>query len=210
MIAELLSNQDSSTKPGPIKDCSSHSKHSTSVYCYNCSRRGHFGYECSEKRMQGNMFPTSPFIYCYDNEYDIKRRENRLKRKVADLQEAGLLPKWPEAPWQEEQLEEHSHRKRSKHGKELRRRHSRDGEQHKRTKVSRGERPRGEKHRKGAELYHSPEEDFPRGCGRQEFKASRVHHKSLFQAFSRDTSPDHRDNLFLIKQRRKKSRQKSW
>lgn len=39
--------------------------------------------ECSEKRMHGNMFPTSPFVYYYDDECDIKRRANRLKRKVA-------------------------------------------------------------------------------------------------------------------------------
>lgn len=39
--------------------------------------------ECSEKRMQGNMFPTSPFVYYYDDECDIRRRANRLKRKVA-------------------------------------------------------------------------------------------------------------------------------
>lgn len=33
--------------------------------------------------MQGNMFPSSPFVYYYDDECDIKRRANRLKRKVA-------------------------------------------------------------------------------------------------------------------------------
>ncbi|NXB99025.1 ZCHC7 protein, partial [Orthonyx spaldingii] len=86
------------TKPGPIKAASSHSDRSMSVYCYNCSRKGHFGYECSEKRMQGNMFPSSPFVYYYDDEHDIKRRANRLRRKVADLQEAGLLPEQSETP----------------------------------------------------------------------------------------------------------------
>ncbi|NXE12816.1 ZCHC7 protein, partial [Lophotis ruficrista] len=71
------------TKPGPIKAASSHSERSAVVYCYNCSRKGHFGYECSEKRMHGSMFPASPFVYYYDDECDIKRRANRLKRKVA-------------------------------------------------------------------------------------------------------------------------------
>lgn len=33
--------------------------------------------------MQGNMFPTSPFVYYYDDECDIRRRASRLKRKVA-------------------------------------------------------------------------------------------------------------------------------
>ncbi|NWI26929.1 ZCHC7 protein, partial [Sula dactylatra] len=87
------------TKPGPVKAASSHSGHSASVYCYNCSRKGHFGYECSEKRMHGSMFPTSPFICHYDDENDINRRANRLKRKVAELREAGLLPEQPETPW---------------------------------------------------------------------------------------------------------------
>ncbi|NXB35167.1 ZCHC7 protein, partial [Eulacestoma nigropectus] len=86
------------TKPGPIKAAGAHSERSVAVYCYNCSRKGHFGYECSERRMQGNMFPSSPFVYYYDDECDIKRRANRLKRKVADLQEAGLLPEQSETP----------------------------------------------------------------------------------------------------------------
>ncbi|KFP90636.1 Zinc finger CCHC domain-containing protein 7, partial [Apaloderma vittatum] len=87
------------TKPGPIKARSSRFKPSASAYCYNCSQKGHFGYECSEKRMHGSMLPASPFIYCYDDEYEVKKRANRLKRKVAELQEAGLLPEQSEAPW---------------------------------------------------------------------------------------------------------------
>ncbi|NXC71173.1 ZCHC7 protein, partial [Anhinga anhinga] len=87
------------TKPGPIKAASSHLERSALVYCYNCSRKGHFGYECSEKRMHGSMFPTSPFIYYYDDEYEINRRAKRLKRKVAELQGAGLLPEHSETPW---------------------------------------------------------------------------------------------------------------
>lgn len=39
------------------------------------------------------MFPASPFIYYYDDEYDIKRRANRLKRKVAGtVYLGGSLP----------------------------------------------------------------------------------------------------------------------
>ncbi|NWI67092.1 ZCHC7 protein, partial [Todus mexicanus] len=82
------------TKPGPIKAASSRSMRSAIVYCYNCSRKGHFGYECSEKRMHGSMFPSCPFIYCYDDEYDIRRRAHRLKKKVAGTVRLGrnLLP----------------------------------------------------------------------------------------------------------------------
>ncbi|KAK2510911.1 Zcchc7 [Columba guinea] len=82
------------TKPGPIKVAGAHTERSASVYCYNCSQEGHFGYECSERRMHGSMFPASPFICYYDDEYDIKRRANRLKRKVAGTVYLGrsLLP----------------------------------------------------------------------------------------------------------------------
>ncbi|NXY09425.1 ZCHC7 protein, partial [Pteruthius melanotis] len=86
------------TKPGPIRAAGSSSERSVAVYCYNCSRKGHLGYECSERRMQGNTFPSSPFVCYYDDECDIRRRASRLKRKVADLQEAGLLPEQPETP----------------------------------------------------------------------------------------------------------------
>ncbi|KAJ7411594.1 zinc finger CCHC-type containing 7 [Pitangus sulphuratus] len=221
------------TKPGPIKTASGHSERSVSVYCYNCSRKGHFGYECSEKRMHGSMFPTSPFVYYYDDECDIKRRANRLKRKVADLQEAGLLPEQSKAPCQEEQLEEHSHKKKSKPWKGQHRKQNRDGEQYKKMKVSQAGKSREKKNRRGVEILCDPEGDFPRGCKQQLHKGSRVRRKSVFQAFSgrkagcvqeplegvkrkkkwkkqKDASPDSKDNLLLIKQRRKKSKQKCW
>ncbi|XP_074669208.1 zinc finger CCHC domain-containing protein 7 [Strix aluco] len=220
------------TKPGPIKAAGSRVERSASVYCYNCSRKGHFGYECSEKRMHGTMFPTSPFIYCYDNEYEIKRRENRLKRKVAELQEAGLLPQQPETPWQEETHEGHSHKKKSKHGKEYGK-HSKGGECHKKMKMSQAETRREKKHRRDVEIGRNLEENFPRGSKRQACKGSRTHHRSVFKAFSgsktayvqeplegakrkkkwkkqKDDSPDINENLFLIKQRGRKARQKSW
>ncbi|XP_074994061.1 zinc finger CCHC domain-containing protein 7 isoform X2 [Calonectris borealis] len=212
-------------------------------HCNRCDMKGHYAdacpeiwrqyhlTECSEKRMHGSMFPTSPFIYYYDDEYDIKRRANRLKRKVAELQEAGLLPEQSDTPWQEEKHGGHSHKKKSKpwkeHGK-----HNKDGECHKKMKMSRAEKP-NEKHRSDVEIGHKMEDDFPRGCKRQACKGSKICHKSIFQAFSgsktayvqeplegakrkkkwkkqKDASPDISENLFLIKQRRKKSKQKSW
>ncbi|XP_009954792.1 PREDICTED: zinc finger CCHC domain-containing protein 7 [Leptosomus discolor] len=220
------------TKPGPIKADCSHSERSASAYCYNCSRKGHFGHECSEKRMHGSMFPASPFVCCYDDEYEIKRRVKRLKRKVAELQEAGLLPEQSEMPWQEEEHGGHRHKQKRKpwkeHGK-----HKKDGKCHKKMKMSRAEKPREERHRSDAEMHHHFEEDFPRGCKRQAWKGSKIRHKSIFQAFpgsktayaqeplegakkkkkwkkQKDASPDINENLFLIKQRRKKSKQKSW
>ncbi|KAI1239610.1 hypothetical protein IHE44_0011028 [Lamprotornis superbus] len=219
------------TKPGPIKAASSHSERSVSVYCYNCSRKGHLGFECSERRMQGNMFPTSPFVYYYDDECDIRRRASRLQRKVADLQEAGLLPEQSETALQEEQPEVPSHKKKSKLWKEQQGKQSKNTVQQKKMKMSQTKKAQERKHKRGVEIHCEPE-DFPRGCKQQGLKGNKVH-KSLFQAFSgskamcvqqhlegakrkkkwkkqKNASPDSKDNLLLIKQRRKKSKQKSW
>ncbi|XP_064259550.1 zinc finger CCHC domain-containing protein 7 [Passer domesticus] len=220
------------TKPGPIKAAGAHAERAVSVYCYNCSRQGHLGYECSEKRMQGNMFPTSPFVYYYDDECDIRRRANRLKRKVADLQEAGLLPEQSETPLQEEQLEVPSQKKKSKLWKEHQGKQSRSSEQQKKLKVTRAKKAQEGKHRKAPEIHGDPE-DFPRGGRQQGCKGSRAQRRGLLQAHpgskavcvpqppegakrkmkwkkQKTASPDSRDNLFLIKQRKKKSKQKSW
>lgn len=216
------------TNPGPIKAASSHSEHSAAVYCYNCSRKGHFGYECSEKRMRGSMFPASPFIHYYDDECDLKRRANRLKRKIAELQEAGLLPVQPETPWQEEKHGGHSCKKKpwEEHSK-----CNKDECRRKRKSSSRADKQRAKKHRSDVERGHEMEDDFPRGHHKQTSRGSKKHHKSILQAFGskkehgqqlleaakrkkkrkkqRDASPDFNENLFLIKQRRKKSKQKS-
>ncbi|XP_016160357.1 PREDICTED: zinc finger CCHC domain-containing protein 7 [Ficedula albicollis] len=219
------------TEPGPIQAGSSHPERSMPTYCYNCSRKGHLGYECPEKRMQGNMFPTSPFVYYYDDECDIRRRASRLKRKVADLQEAGLLPEQAETPLQEEQLEVPSHKKKRKLWKEQQGKHSKSSKQQKKMKVFQTKKAQEKKRKRRVEIHCEPE-DFPQGCKQQGYKGSKVH-KSLFQAFSgskamcvqqplegakrkkkwkkqKNASPDSRDNLFLIKQRKKRSKQKSW
>ncbi|XP_067172106.1 zinc finger CCHC domain-containing protein 7 isoform X1 [Apteryx mantelli] len=218
------------TKPGPIKRASSHFEHSALVYCYNCSREGHFGYECSERRMHGSIFPSSPFIYYYDDEYDIKRRANRLKRKVAELQEAGLLPVQLESPWKKEKHVEHSHKKKKKPWKEHGKHHKDDKCLKKTKKKSRADEPRAKKHRNDAERGHGMEE-FPRGCKKQTSKGGKKCHRSVLQAHGskteyaqeileaskrkkkrkkqKDSSPNIDENLFLIKQRKKKSKQKS-
>ncbi|XP_067839447.1 zinc finger CCHC domain-containing protein 7 [Heptranchias perlo] len=79
------------TNPGPIVNGCSLPVEKRSVYCYNCAQRGHYGHECSSKWMHNHTFPTSPFVYYYDTEHDIKRREWRIQRRVEELQDAGLL-----------------------------------------------------------------------------------------------------------------------
>lgn len=126
-----------------------------------------------------------------------------------------------------------SHKKKSKLWKEQQGKQNKNSEQKKKKKmkVSQTKKAQEKKHRRGVEI-HCEAEDFPRGCKQRGCKGSKVH-KSLFQAFSGskamcvqqplegakrkkkwkkqiNASPDSRDNLFLIKQRKKKSKQKSW
>ncbi|XP_062864621.1 zinc finger CCHC domain-containing protein 7 [Trichomycterus rosablanca] len=61
------------------------------AYCYNCSKKGHFGHECSERRMFNGTFPTLPFASSYDTQQDIRRLEHRAQVRARELQEAGLL-----------------------------------------------------------------------------------------------------------------------
>ncbi|KAL4640259.1 zinc finger CCHC domain-containing protein 7 [Arapaima gigas] len=61
------------------------------AYCYNCSRKGHFGFECKDKRMFNGTYPTTPYISYYDTPRDIRQRNNRMTRKAQKLQKAGFL-----------------------------------------------------------------------------------------------------------------------
>lgn len=148
-----------------------------------------------------------------------------------ELQEAGLLPLQSKIPWQEEKHGGYSHKKKKKpckeHGK-----HNKDHEHHRKTRKSQADKHRAKKHRRDVDRGHKMEEDFPRGYEKQTSKGRKKHHKSIFQAHGskteyaqefleaakrkkkrkkqKDAGPDIDENLFLIKQRRKKSKQKSF
>ncbi|MBN3288375.1 ZCHC7 protein, partial [Polyodon spathula] len=79
------------TRSGPLIMPDAKSEKKTPAYCHNCSRKGHHGYECSQRRMFNETFPTVPYICYYDTEKDIKGRNHRIQRKVEELKEAGLL-----------------------------------------------------------------------------------------------------------------------
>ncbi|XP_060921173.1 zinc finger CCHC domain-containing protein 7 isoform X2 [Labrus mixtus] len=66
--------------------------------CYNCSRKGHFGHACTQRRMFNGTFPSTPFINYYDTMQDINRRGHRTKMKMKDLKKSGLYPAASEAP----------------------------------------------------------------------------------------------------------------
>uniref|UniRef100_A0A674KF48 Zinc finger CCHC domain-containing protein 7 n=1 Tax=Terrapene triunguis TaxID=2587831 RepID=A0A674KF48_9SAUR len=226
------------TRPGSIKKSSSYSEHSALVYCYNCSQKGHYGYECSEKRMYNGAFPSSPFIYYYDDKYDIKRRAQRAKRKklfyFTELQEAGLLP----AQFKRLRKEEERRGQCLKKKKNLWKEHVKSPKEEKRhkkaNKKSWAEERKEKKHKKEVQRNNDQEEDFPRGGRTHSPKGSTKHHSSAFSPHGRktkngqelldaakkkkkkrrqrnkkDSSSTIDESLFLIKQRKKKSKQES-
>ncbi|XP_072318562.1 zinc finger CCHC domain-containing protein 7 [Eucyclogobius newberryi] len=85
-------------KMGPPAMHKGKSRGRTPAYCYNCSKKGHFGHECHRQRMFNGTYPCTPFINHYDNTAEIKVRQNRMEKKVKDLKNNGLIPKVPQSP----------------------------------------------------------------------------------------------------------------
>ncbi|KAM4810210.1 zinc finger CCHC domain-containing protein 7 [Rhinophrynus dorsalis] len=83
-------------KPGPIRKPDYSAVQKETVYCCNCGRGGHCSYECSERRMVNGTFPTAQLVTTYDRNNDIWNRNLRVKNKIKAFQDAGLLPlkKW--------------------------------------------------------------------------------------------------------------------
>ncbi|KAH0628459.1 hypothetical protein JD844_009666 [Phrynosoma platyrhinos] len=183
--------------------------------------------------MFGGTFPTFPFIYYYDNEHDIKRHTQRAKKRVQELQEAGLLPEVFKGPQTDNDQKGHIHKKKRKMLKE----HDKRGDKHhkKLKKKCHTDSLKERKHRK--EAHANIEEDFPRGGHVNTFKKSRktnthcnfglsrnrgkteIFQSSLGSAKKqkrkrkekqrnyRSNSPARDESLFLIKQRKKKSKE---
>ncbi|XP_069866117.1 zinc finger CCHC domain-containing protein 7 [Dipodomys merriami] len=215
------------TKPGPPKKPKTPSGQSALVYCYNCAQKGHYGHECTERRMFNQTFPTSPFIYFYDDKYEIREREQRIKRKAKELQKNGDLPRQFKRPHMEAAYKKPHHDRRKSHDS---RKSSRQPREDKAIKKEMNKNREHEKHRK-AGRHHEVEEDFPRGQkphpSSSNFKTQKTHksshHSSHYHELREDklskesqrskqkkkeryVEDDSDDNLFLIKQRRKKSK----
>ncbi|XP_003470755.2 zinc finger CCHC domain-containing protein 7 [Cavia porcellus] len=215
------------TKPGPPKKPKTPSGQSAFVYCYNCAQKGHYGHECTERRMFNQTFPTSPFIYYYDDKYEIRERDQRIKRKVKELKKNGDFPRQFKRSYMEAaDKRPHNDKRKSYASQENYRWHQGDKEAQ-REMMSRSRDP--EKHRKVGRHWEA-NEDFPRGPDthfpsgfksrkpHKSFHHSSHHHKPKEDKLPRDgkrnrqkkkgryVEDDSNDNLFLIKQRKKKSK----
>ncbi|CAJ1058456.1 zinc finger CCHC domain-containing protein 7-like [Xyrichtys novacula] len=63
------------------------------AYCYNCSKQGHYGYECIKRRMISGTFPTLPYVCRYDTTDDLLNLRTRDHRRAKELIRAGsFLP----------------------------------------------------------------------------------------------------------------------
>uniref|UniRef100_A0A3Q2ZPJ2 Zinc finger CCHC domain-containing protein 7 n=1 Tax=Kryptolebias marmoratus TaxID=37003 RepID=A0A3Q2ZPJ2_KRYMA len=91
------------TKSGPPVKQQREDKDRSPAYCFNCSKKGHFGFACTRQRMFSGVYPSSPFISHYDSVADIKRRQHRTKLKVngnfRQQQGVGSVKPWkPKRP----------------------------------------------------------------------------------------------------------------
>ncbi|KAM6170053.1 zinc finger CCHC domain-containing protein 7 [Rhynchocyon petersi] len=206
------------TTPGPPKKPKTPSGQSALVYCYNCAQKGHYGHECTERRMFNHTFPTSPFIYYYEDKYEIREREQRIKRKVKELQKNGDLPRQFKRPHVEAVDKRPDRATRKSQGSW---RNKRWPQETKKETMSRNTRD-GEQHRKAARRC-DVDEDFPRGPQLQQKPQQAFHHSSRHHKPREDKLPkggrwgkpkkkgrcleeDDSDDFFLIKQRRRKTK----
>lgn len=86
------------TKSGPpVKPQGSRDGRSPAC-CYNCSKKGHFGHACTRQRMFNGVYPNTPFINTYDTVKEINSREYRMRLKIKELKENGMLSTQPNTP----------------------------------------------------------------------------------------------------------------
>ncbi|KAF7661017.1 hypothetical protein LDENG_00270240 [Lucifuga dentata] len=55
------------------------------AHCYNCSERGHYGYECTRRKMVSGTYSSLPYVCHYDTMEDIHHRCTRMQRRAKEL-----------------------------------------------------------------------------------------------------------------------------
>ncbi|XP_053558699.1 zinc finger CCHC domain-containing protein 7 [Bombina bombina] len=211
-------------KPGPIKK--SNSGQRDFVYCCNCARRGHCGYECNEKRMFNGSFPTCQLVFYYDREYEISKRNWRAKVKIEELQKVGLLPIEGGQYAKSRDDNMHPFKKMKKgHQKQTKQFHKEEIHNISKKKGFMERKPKKKKHKGNEKVFLcNPEEDFPRGSSEKSMKSRKrrpqEHSNHLFfedgsgQQFKKRHKKRNRrkdsatvdESLFIIKQKKKKSK----
>ncbi|XP_060935991.1 zinc finger CCHC domain-containing protein 7-like [Limanda limanda] len=61
------------------------------AHCYNCSKRGHHGFECTKNRMVSGTFPSLPYVFHYDTMEDLLQHCNRRHGTTKELGGAGSM-----------------------------------------------------------------------------------------------------------------------
>ncbi|XP_029965817.1 zinc finger CCHC domain-containing protein 7-like [Salarias fasciatus] len=59
------------------------------AHCYNCAKRGHYGHECTLKRMISGTFPSLPYICHYDTKEDILQHCTQMQKRAKEFPNVG-------------------------------------------------------------------------------------------------------------------------
>ncbi|XP_053736075.1 zinc finger CCHC domain-containing protein 7-like [Synchiropus splendidus] len=73
----------------PLRPVAGDARRHSKRQCYNCSERGHYGHECSKRRMMSGTFPTVPYVCLYDTLEDVLLRLSRMHKRQKELSNSG-------------------------------------------------------------------------------------------------------------------------
>ncbi|XP_075064322.1 zinc finger CCHC domain-containing protein 7 [Mixophyes fleayi] len=160
--------------PGPVKKSMSASSPKDIVYCCNCGRRGHCGYECNERRMYSSVYPSCELVFTYDAVHDIWKRKQRAKRKFQEFQEDGLLPMQISKSNKDIDVKQLLKRQRKKFTKDIKR-------QQVKPQLHPLRQSKSQKKKNKVLLSQEREEYFPRGKSEKPSGARKQHSKNTSQ-----------------------------